>query len=36
MAASQPTFGMQHLTVVPANFDPQTEDEEIAEVDDEQ
>jgi len=36
MAATQPTFGMQHLTVVPANFEPQAEDEDTAEVDDEQ
>jgi len=22
MAATEPTFGIQHLTVVPANFEP--------------
>jgi len=33
MAATQPTFGMQHLTVVPANFEPEADDEDA--VDDE-
>jgi len=27
MAATEPTFGIQHLTVVPVNFEPSVDDE---------
>jgi hypothetical protein len=30
MAASQPSFGMQHLTVVPTNFEPDEDESETA------
>ncbi len=28
MAATEPTFGIQHLTVVPVNFEPPADDED--------
>jgi len=30
MAAATPAFGIAHVTVVPTNFEPETEDEERA------
>jgi len=32
MAASQPTFGIRHLTVVPTNFEPPVDDEDETEA----
>ena len=34
MAATEPTFGMQHLTVVPTNFEPRESSDEPAASDD--
>jgi hypothetical protein len=35
MAASQSSFGIQHLTVVPTNFDPEDDESETATADSE-